>query len=334
MEYSPASKLQVNKNDFSSLMWILKSARQSGRVSIELQAVDEAYIEEPWRAYLVLVEGEVTACYLYRKADGRRFLADSSAMLWLYGLGPRELLWSLESSAPRQRRHSSSHTPMSHLSGPSTTLNGQTSLHPTTYPLSNPRPAPPLQAGATTNPLSVPHLPPSLQSSSHSGTEPLSESGPLVDLQAQTGPRTMTNPSSAPRLSPSPQASPRQIIDQPSDPSFPINYRTGPRTTTDPLSEQHLTRGQQFPPQPPVALQSDSFTPVNQLAPSILTQVLYRIAPIDRGMDAWPRKHKRVFLLIDGIKSVAQMVDLLGLPSATVEQIVADLLSWGVVVSI
>ena len=196
MEYSPASKLQVNMNGFSGLLRILRSARQSGRVSIELPAVDGAQVEEPWRAYLLLVDGEVTTCSLYRKADGQRVLIGDGAMLWLHSLGQRELLWGLEPSAPRQQKLSSLHTPTSLLPSPSPAANGQAGSHATTHPLLDPRPAPPLQTRSHTaaNPLSVPRLLPSPQSSPRSLTEPLSEPSPLVDSQEQMEPRTTTNP--------------------------------------------------------------------------------------------------------------------------------------------
>src|SRR5436309_507197 len=336
MEYSPAAKLQVNVNDFSSLRWMLKSARHSGSVRIELQAVDEAQTEEPWRAHLLLVDGEVASCYLYRKADGQRVLADNMAVLWLHSLGQRKLLWHLESSStPRQARLSNPPTLAGLSPSPSPAPTGPIGPQATTDPLPDPRPAPPFQARprGTTNPLSAPRLLPNLPNRSHGGTEPLSEPGLPGDIQAQMEPRPTSNQPAAHHLPPSPQASLRPIMDQLSDPGFPRTHQTGPRPTIHSPSEQYLTGSLSSAAPRSVTPQPSTSTPGN-LAPPTIAQIPYRIAPTGQDTSAWSRKHRRVFALIDGTKSVAQIADMLGLPPVMVEQVVADLLSWGTIVCI
>jgi len=176
---------------------------------------------------------------------------------------------------------------------------------------------------------------PGPQNRSNSGTEPLSEPGLLADLQAQVEPRPTINSSSAHHLPPSPQASLRPIIDQLSDPGLPRTQQSGPRLTAKAPSEQHMVGSQPSPPpRRSAALPPGSATPANRLSLPMLAQVPYRIAPTGQDMSTWSRKHRRVFALIDGTKSVAQIADMLGLPPAMVEQIVADLLSWGTIVCI
>ncbi len=51
-----------------------------------------------------------------------------------------------------------------------------------------------------------------------------------------------------------------------------------------------------------------------------------RIAPIaHEQMSTWPRKHRTIFVLIDGKKSVEQLASLLSLQVKDVEQVLSDL---------
>jgi len=48
-------------------------------------------------------------------------------------------------------------------------------------------------------------------------------------------------------------------------------------------------------------------------------------------ISSWPRKHRQIFALVDGKRSVGQIAAMLKLPPAIVEAIVDDLQSLGVI---
>jgi len=83
----------VNVNDLTSLLWILKTSRQSGIVLLELRDVKGTSTGEPWQAYLYLVEGRAVACRIYSKKDGRVLLGNEEAMHWLARWEKREFAW-------------------------------------------------------------------------------------------------------------------------------------------------------------------------------------------------------------------------------------------------
>jgi hypothetical protein len=49
-------------------------------------------------------------------------------------------------------------------------------------------------------------------------------------------------------------------------------------------------------------------------------------------MSNWPRNHRNVFGLVDGVRNLDKISSTLGLPSPLVLQILHDLLSLGVIV--
>lgn len=57
-----------------------------------------------------------------------------------------------------------------------------------------------------------------------------------------------------------------------------------------------------------------------------------RIVQVGQGLlRSWPRKHRQVFALVDGKRSVGQIAAMLKLPRTVVEEIVNDLQSLGVI---
>lgn len=57
-----------------------------------------------------------------------------------------------------------------------------------------------------------------------------------------------------------------------------------------------------------------------------------RIVQAEQGViNSWPRKHRQVFALVDGKRSVGQIATMLKQPSAVVEEIVNELQSLGVI---
>ena len=72
--------------------------------------------------------------------------------------------------------------------------------------------------------------------------------------------------------------------------------------------------------------------PAGPLSSSSLVIPPQRIVQAEPGViSSWPRKHRQVFALVDGKRSVEQIVAMLKLPPAVVEEIVNDLQSLGVI---
>ena len=68
------------------------------------------------------------------------------------------------------------------------------------------------------------------------------------------------------------------------------------------------------------------------LPPASLVTPPQRIVQAEQGViSSWPRKHRQVFALVDGKRSVGQIAALLKLPPTVVEEIVNDLQLLGVI---
>lgn len=78
--------------DLANLLQLLQTSRQSGDLIVEPQVQGET----PWQGRFRLVNGQVTACQVRRKIDGRVLLGDSEALRWLINPQHGKLEWSLK----------------------------------------------------------------------------------------------------------------------------------------------------------------------------------------------------------------------------------------------
>ncbi|HEX4206591.1 MAG TPA: DUF4388 domain-containing protein, partial [Ktedonobacteraceae bacterium] len=79
--------------NLGQLLRLLQASRQSGLLTVESAEQDGA----TWQGRFWLVEGNVTACQVYKKADGQVLLSNDEAMRWLLVQG--KLNWRLEEEA-------------------------------------------------------------------------------------------------------------------------------------------------------------------------------------------------------------------------------------------
>lgn len=82
---------------FIELVHMLEETRKSWVVNIETEETDS---EKPWQAQLSFVDGIVTLCHVWSKADGRSLFTDGGAIGWLTSLP--SLRWTLEGLTPQQ----------------------------------------------------------------------------------------------------------------------------------------------------------------------------------------------------------------------------------------
>lgn len=82
---------------FTELVQMLKETRKNLVVNIE---TEETGSEKPWQAQLSFVDGIVTLCHVWSKADGRSLFTDGGAIGWLTSLP--SLRWTLEGLTPQQ----------------------------------------------------------------------------------------------------------------------------------------------------------------------------------------------------------------------------------------
>lgn len=78
--------------DLANLLQFLQTSRQSGDLIVEPQVQGEI----SWQGQLRLVNGQVMACQVRRKIDGRVLLADNEALRWLINPQHGKLEWSLK----------------------------------------------------------------------------------------------------------------------------------------------------------------------------------------------------------------------------------------------
>ena len=72
--------------------------------------------------------------------------------------------------------------------------------------------------------------------------------------------------------------------------------------------------------------------PAGLLPPASQVKPPQRIVEAEQGViRSWPRKHRQIFALVDGTRSVGQIAAMLKAPPAIVEEIVNDLQSLGVI---
>jgi hypothetical protein len=87
----------VYNSTFTELVQMLKEMRKSWVVNIETEEIGS---KKPWQAQLSFVDGIVTVCHVWRKADGRSLFTDGGAIGWLTSLP--SLRWTLEGPTPQQ----------------------------------------------------------------------------------------------------------------------------------------------------------------------------------------------------------------------------------------
>jgi hypothetical protein len=87
----------VYTTTFTELVQMLKKTRQNWVVDIETEETGSA---KPWQAQLSFVDGIVTVCQVWHKADGRSLFTDGGAIRWLTSLP--SLTWTLETLAPEK----------------------------------------------------------------------------------------------------------------------------------------------------------------------------------------------------------------------------------------
>ena len=121
----------------------------------------------------------------------------------------------------------------------------------------------------------------------------------------QTTPHPVLLPAPAGLLPPPRPVAPPQRASQPADLPLPARYGSSPRHSAP--SAGHLAPASQVPPP-------------------------QRSVQAEQGMiSSWPRKHRQIFALVDGKRSVGQIAAMLKLPREVVEEIVNDLQSLGVI---
>ena len=117
--------------------------------------------------------------------------------------------------------------------------------------------------------------------------------------------QTTSHPAPAGLLPPPRSVAPPQRASQPADLPPPARYGSPPRHSA----------------------QSAGLLP-----PAGLVTPPQRSLQAEQGViSAWPRKHRHIFALVDGKRSVGQIAAMLKLPPAVVEAIVNDLQSLGVI---
>ena len=82
--------------DLANLLQLMQTSRQSGDLIIEPQVQSGT----AWRGQIRLVDGQVTACQVRGKLDGRFGFRDNDAMRWLMNPERGKLQWSLEEPPP------------------------------------------------------------------------------------------------------------------------------------------------------------------------------------------------------------------------------------------
>src|SRR2546426_735693 len=82
---------------FTELVQVLEKTRKNWAVNIETEETDSG---KPWQAQLSFDDGKVTACHVWRKADGRSLFTNEGAIRWLTSLP--SLTWTLEGPTPQQ----------------------------------------------------------------------------------------------------------------------------------------------------------------------------------------------------------------------------------------
>lgn len=82
--------------DLANLLQLMQTSRQSGDLIIEPQVQSGT----AWRGQIRLVDGQVTACQIRSKLDGRLGFRDNDAMRWLMNPERGKLQWSLEEPPP------------------------------------------------------------------------------------------------------------------------------------------------------------------------------------------------------------------------------------------
>jgi len=87
----------MHTSTFTELVQMLKETQKNCVVNIE---TEETGSEKPWQAQLSFVDGIVTVCHVWYKADGRGLLTDGEAVRWLTNLP--SLRWTLKKPAPKQ----------------------------------------------------------------------------------------------------------------------------------------------------------------------------------------------------------------------------------------
>jgi len=124
-------------------------------------------------------------------------------------------------------------------------------------------------------------------------------------LEVFTLHQTTPHPAPAGLLPPPRPVAPPQRASQPADLPPPARYGSSPR---------------------------HSAQLAGLLAPASLVTPPQRSVQAEQGViSSWPRKHRQIFALVDGKRSVGQIADMLKLHPAVVEEIVNALQSLGVI---
>ncbi len=87
----------MHRSTFTELIQMLKETQKNWVVNIE---TEESGSDKPWQAQLSFVDGIVTACHVWYKADGYSLLTDGEAVRWLTNLP--SLSWTPEEPTPKQ----------------------------------------------------------------------------------------------------------------------------------------------------------------------------------------------------------------------------------------
>jgi hypothetical protein len=114
----------------------------------------------------------------------------------------------------------------------------------------------------------------------------------------------------------------------------------------DAMPEQALSGGQpnrnslsgplgQMPPLPPNRSQTSPTLPVPRWPAdftqrSLVPHRLIEMGPMD--MNGWPRRHRQVYVLIDGIRNAEKIAAMLSLPALFVEEVLREIQSIGAIV--
>jgi len=124
-------------------------------------------------------------------------------------------------------------------------------------------------------------------------------------LEVFTQHKTAPRPAPADPLPPPRHVAPAQRVSQPADLPTPARYGSPPHHVAQPEGLLQLAR-QNTPPQ--------------------------RIVQAEQSViSSWPRKHRQVFALVDGKRSVKHIATILKLSPAVVEGVVNDLQSLGAI---
>jgi len=87
----------MHTSTFTELVQMLKETQTNWVVNIE---TEETGSEKSWQAQLSFVDGIVTVCHVWRKADGRSLFGDVGAINWLKNLP--SIRWTLERPTPHE----------------------------------------------------------------------------------------------------------------------------------------------------------------------------------------------------------------------------------------